>query len=158
MENRNSKNNSKIRRILRLRWIWFIVGFGVLVALILISMPFGMDYGIERYFLANGADQVDVEDVDFNPFTRRLVVKNLIAKVGNEQVLNVSEAVFTLSWSPFFKKRFLLEKVDLNNSTVMMEELPDGRWRIGGFLPAPSADKSSASSWGFGLTEASDSR
>ena len=112
-----------------------------------------MDYGIERYFLANDADQVDVEDVDFNPFTRRLVVKNLIAKVGNEQVLNVSEAVFTLSWSPFFKKRFLLEKADLNNSTITMEELPDGRWRIGGFLPTPSADKLSASSWGLGLAE-----
>jgi hypothetical protein len=97
MEERNSRNNSKLRRILRLRWAWVIVGFGVLVALILILTPFGMDYEIESYFLANGADQTDVEDVDFNPFTRRLVVKNLIVKVGAEQVLKVSEADFTLS-------------------------------------------------------------
>ena len=153
MENRNSKNNSKLRRILRFRWIWVIVGFGVLVALILTSIPFGMDYEIEHYFLANGADQTDVEDVDFNPFTRRLVIKNLIVKVGNEQVLNVSEAGFTLSWSPFFKKHFLLKKVDLNNSTITMEELPDGRWRIGGLLPAPPEDKSTDTSWRFGLAE-----
>jgi hypothetical protein len=153
MEERNSRNNSKLRRILRLRWAWVIVGFGVLVALILILTPFGMDYEIESYFLANGADQTDVEDVDFNPFTRRLVVKNLIVKVGAEQVLKVSEADFTLSWSPFFKKRFLLEKVKLDNSTITMEEIPDGRWRIGGLLPTPSEDKSVASAWGFGLVE-----
>jgi hypothetical protein len=73
MEDRNSKDNGKLRRILRLRWIWVIVGFGVLIALILISMPIGMDYGIERYFLASGADEADVADVDFNPFTRGLV-------------------------------------------------------------------------------------
>ena len=153
MENHNLKNNSRLRRILRLWWIWVTVGFAVLVALILISIPFGMDYQIESYFLANGADQADLEDVDFNPFTRRLTVKNLAVEVDNEQVLNVSEAGFTLSWSAFFKKRFLLEKIDLNNSTIVMEELPDGRWRIGGLSPAPSEAKPSASSWGFGLTE-----
>ncbi len=153
MENHNLKNNSRLRRILRLWWIWVTVGFAVLVALILISIPFGMDYQIKSYFLANGADQADVEDVDFNPFTRRLVVENLVVKVGTEQALNISEASFILSWSSFFKKHFLLEKADLNNSIIMMEELPDGRWRIGGLSPAPSAAKSSASPWGFGLTE-----
>jgi hypothetical protein len=153
MEGRNSKNNSSFRRIVRHRWIWVIAGLGALVALILISMPFGLDYGIKRYFLANGADQVDLQDVDFNPFTRRLVIKKLIVKAGKEKVLSVSEAGFTLSWTPFFKKRFLLKKVDLNNSTILMEQLPDGRRRIGGLLLTPSGPKSIASSWRFGLAE-----
>ena len=73
--------------------------------------------------------------------TRRLVVENMVVKVGTEQTLNISEASFTLSWTSFFKKRFHLEKVDLNNATITMEELPDGRWRIGGLLPTPSAEK-----------------
>ena len=153
MENHNSKNNRKLRRILRLRWIWIIVGFGVLAALILISMPFGMDYEIERYFLTHGADEADVADVDFNPFTRRLVLKNVTVKVANEQVLNVPEADFTIVWSPFFKKRFLIEKIDLSDSHIIIEEMPEGRWRIGGLLPEPSADRTTVSAWGFGLTE-----
>ena len=130
-----------------------MVGFGVLAALILISMPFGMDYGIERYFLTHGADEADVADVDFNLFTRRLVLKNVTVKVANEQVLNVSEAGFTVAWSPFFKKRFLIEKIDLSDSHITIEEMPEGRWRIGGLLPEPSADRTTASAWGFGLVE-----
>ena len=105
MKDRNYKIKSKSRRFLRLRWIWVIVGFGLLVPLILILVPFGVDHEIEQYFLANGADQIYLEDVDFNPFTRHLVVKNLIGKVGNEQVLKVSEAGFSFSWSSFFKKK-----------------------------------------------------
>jgi hypothetical protein len=153
MEDRNSKNKSKLKRILRHLLIWVIVGFGVLVTLILILMPFGMDYGIERYFLTQGAYQTDVEDVDFDPFTRRLVIKNLIVKVGNENVLTVAKAGFKFAWSPLFKKRFLVQEVDLSDSDIAIEELRDGRWRIAGLLPGPSADTSSASSWGFGLVK-----
>ena len=153
MENYPSKNNRNLSRILRLRWIWAVGGLGILLALILISIPWGMGYGIERYFLANGADQVNVEDIDFNPFTRRLVVKNLIVYVDNEKVLNISEARFALAWFPFFNKRFILEKVELTDSTAVMEELPDGRWRVGGFLPTPSESQPSALTWGFGISE-----
>ena len=140
-------------KILRKRILWILFGLALLGTLLLIAMPLGLEYGFKRYLLSQGVDQTILEDVDFNPFTRRLVVKNLIVKVGNDQVLSVSEAGITLSWSQFFKKRFLLEKVDLTNSTITMEELPDGRWQIGGLSPAPSADKSAASSWGFGLVE-----
>ena len=128
-----------------------IAGFGIILTLILLSVPFAMDYAIERYFLANGADQTEVEDVNFNPFTRRLVVKNLIVKVDNEPVLDVAEAGFTFSWSPFLRKRFLLEKVDLSHSSILIEELSDGRWRFGGLLFEPPEDRSTDSSWGFGL-------
>jgi len=139
--------------LLRKRILWILLGLALFGTLLLIAMPLGIEYGFKRYLLSQGADQADLEDVDFNPFTQRLVVKNLIVKVGAEQVLNVSEAGFTLSWSQFFRKRFVLEKVDLGNSTITVEEIPDGRWRIGGFLPTPSEDKSSAPSWGFGLAE-----
>jgi Domain of Unknown Function (DUF748) len=153
MENHNSEDNHKLRRIRRLRWIWVIVGCGVLAALILISMPFGMDYAIERYFLTHGADEAVVGDVDFNLITRRLVLKKVIVIVANEQVLNVSEAGFTIAWAPFFKKRFLIEKIDLSDSDITIEESPEGRWRIGGLLPEPSVGRTTASAWGFGLAE-----
>ena len=153
MENHNSKDNSKFKRILRPRWIWVVIVFGVFITLILIALPFGIDYGIERYFLANGADQAAVENIDFNLFTRRLVVKKLFVKRGKEEVLNVSDAGLTLAWSPFFKKRLLIKKIDLSDSQIMIEAGPDGRWRIGGLLPEPPADKSGGASWGFGLVE-----
>ncbi|MGD2186442.1 MAG: DUF748 domain-containing protein [Desulfobacterales bacterium] len=153
MKKRSKKTDNILIIMLRKRILWILFGLALLGTLLLIAMPLGLDYGIERYFLSHGADQMDMEDVDFNPFTRRLVLKNLNIKVGKENVLNVSEAGFTFAWSSFFKKRFLIEKIDLSNSFIAIEELPDGHWRIGGLSATPSEDKSTASSWGFGLIE-----
>jgi hypothetical protein len=153
MKNPNKSVDTVLVNLLRKRILWILFGLALFGTLLLIAMPLGIEYGFKRYLLSQGVEQASVKDVDFNPFTRRLVVKNLIVKVGAEQVLNVSEAGFTLSWSPFFRKRFVLEKVDLINSTITIEELPDGHWQIGGLLPTPSEDKSAAPSWGFGLAE-----
>jgi hypothetical protein len=153
MKKPDEKIATLLVKLLRKRILWILFGLALLWTLLLIAMPWGIEYGLKRYLLNQGVDQAGVENVDFNPFTGRLVVKNLVVKVGNEKFLNVAEAGFIFSWSPFFKKRLVLEKVDFTNSTMTMEELPDGRWRIGGLLPSPSANKSSASSWGFGLAE-----
>jgi hypothetical protein len=153
MEKPNKRVDNVLVNLLRKRILWILFGLALFGTLLLIAMPLGIEYGFKRYLLSQGVEQASVKDVDFNPFTRRLVVRNLIVRVGAEQVLNVSEADFTLSWSPFFMKRFVLEKVDLINSTITIEELPDGRWQIGGLLPTPSEDKSTAPSWGFGLAE-----
>jgi hypothetical protein len=153
MEDHNSKGHRMFKRILRHRWLWGVIGFGVFFIWVLVALPFGIDYGIERYFLANGADQAMVEDIDFNLFTRRLVVKKLIVKRGQQEVLNVSRAGFTLRWVPFFKKRLLIKQIDLSDSYIIIEAEPNGRWRIGGLLSEPSANKSDGASWGFGLAE-----
>jgi len=153
MEKANTKTDNLLVTMLRKRILWILFGLALFGGLLLVAMPFGIEYGFKRYLLSQGVDQTDLEDVDFNPFTGRLVVKNLSVKVGAEQVLNVSEAGFTFAWSPFFKKRFVVEKVDLINSTITIEELPNGRWRLAGLSPTPSEDKSTASSWGFGLSE-----
>ena len=153
MKKPNNSSDNVLINLLRKRILWILLGLALFGTLLLIAMPLGIEYGFKRYLLSQGVEQASVEDVDFNPFTQRLVVKNLIIKVGAEQVLNVSEAGFTLSWSPFFRKRFVLEKVDLGNSSITVEEMPDGRLRIGGLLVTPSEDKSTAPSWGFGLAE-----
>ena len=153
MKKPNNSADNVLVNLLRKRILWILFGLALFGTLLLIAMPLGIEYGFKRYLLSQGVEQASVKDVDFNPFTRRLVVKNLIVKKGAEQVLNVFEAGFTLSWSPFFRKRFVLEKVDLINSTITIEELADGRWQIGGLLPTASEDKSTAPSWGFGLAE-----
>ena len=123
MKKPNKSVDTVLVNLLRKRILWILFGLALLGTLLLIAMPFGIEYGFKRYLLSQGADQADLADVDFNPFTRRLVVKNLIVKAGAEQVLNVSEADFTLSWFLFFRKRFVLEKVDLSNSTITVEEI-----------------------------------
>ena len=145
------KSEHVSKKTFRKRLLWILFCLALIGTLLLIAMPIGMDYGIERYFLTHGAYQTDVEDVDFNPFTRRLVIKDLVVRVGDENILTIARARLRFAWSPFFKKRFLVQEFELSDSDIAIEELPDGRWRIAGLLPEPSSDPSSPSSWGFGL-------
>ena len=50
---------------LKKRIIWILFGLALIGTLLLIAMPIGIDYGIERYFITHGAYQTDMEDVDF---------------------------------------------------------------------------------------------
>ena len=128
MKKPNQKTDNVLVNMLRKPGLWILFGLALLGILLLIAIPIGMDYGIERYFLTHGAYQTDVEDVDFNLFTRRLVIKNLIVQVGKEKVLTVAKAGFTFAWSSLFKKRFLIQELYLSDSDIAIEELPDGRW------------------------------
>jgi hypothetical protein len=100
------KADNVLENLLKKRIFWILFGLALIGTLLLIAIPIGMDYGIERYFITHGAYQTDVEDVDFNPFTRRLVIKNLTVKAGNENILTIAKAGFKFSWSPLFKNGF----------------------------------------------------
>jgi hypothetical protein len=153
MKNQNQRNKSFLMRFLKRRWFWIIVGFMALVSLSVILTPYGLDYSIKRYFLENGADYANVEDVDFNPFTRRLAIYNLEVSVDRQNVLKIPEASFLVSGSRLFKKHFYLKRAAFKDIELTIAELGTGRWQIGGVLIAASKEKSDPVSWGFGLRE-----
>jgi hypothetical protein len=153
MKNQNPRNKSFRMRFLKRRWFWIIVGFMAFVGLSIILTPYGLDYGIKRYFLANGADYANVGDVDFNPFTRRLDVYHLEVSVDKQNVLKIPEASFFVSGSPLFKKHFYLKRAAFKDIELTIAEPKAGRWQIGGILLPASEEKSGPFSWGFGLRE-----
>ena len=153
MKNQNPRNKFSRMRFLKRRWFWIIVGFLALVGLSAILTPYGLNYTIKRYFLANGADYANVGDVDFNPFTRRLAIYNLEASVAKQNVLKIPEASFFVSGSPLFKKHFYLKRAAFKDIELTIAEPKAGRWQIGGILLPASEEKSGPFSWGFGLRE-----
>ena len=73
----SSESKSTKKKIHHRVWFWILVGLVVVGALFFIMLPVGIDYGIEQYLENQGADEVIVENVDFNPFTRRLTLTGM---------------------------------------------------------------------------------
>ena len=88
IENKNS-SRSKAPHFLRRNWYWIVfITIPLLAAAILTAVPYGIDYAAEQWLMSQGLDVASVEDVDFNPFTGKLVFRDLRATVADAQEPN----------------------------------------------------------------------
>ena len=142
---------------MRRNWYWIaFITIPLVAAAILTAVPYGIDYAAEQWLMSHGLDVASVEDVDFNPFTGKLVLRDLQAKIGESQVLRVPEAKMRINWLPFFNKRAHIEKLTVRDTSVVVEHDEKGRWRIGGLALTAAeavAAKPSKSAWGFTLKQ-----
>ena len=145
------------RRVVRKRWLWWLVGLGLVVSLVLSLTPQGLGYGLKRALLDQGLERVKLENVDFNPFTGRLTVDGLEASAGGRVLFRVPKGFLDLGWLPLLRKRVYIEQVILEGAEVVVIEEADGSWRYGGMEPpweekvAPVED--AATLWEVGARE-----
>ncbi len=133
---------------------WILIGLVAVVAGVFIMLPVGIHYGIERYLKDQGVDQVTLADVDFNPLTGRVTLTDLSMKIAAQPVLKIPEATLNFKWSPFIRKRIVLERFTINDAQLTVEELEDGRWQIGGIKLPDKSETSKAVAWNFSFQEA----
>jgi outer membrane protein OmpA-like peptidoglycan-associated protein len=157
MEEQKSPKRNVLLRVVQSKWCWItFVALALLAAAILISLPYGIDYAAEQWLLSHGLEVARVEDVDFNPFTGMLVLRNLQAKIGKSQMLHVPEASMQIHWRPFFKRRAHIEKLSIKDTTVIIDHDKKGHWRVGGLALVAAetvTEQPSESTWGFGLNK-----
>ena len=142
------------------RIINWTVGSLIVLGLILVSLPFGIQLGIERGLVRLGAEQAIVKDVDFNPFLGRLIVKGVQAKVGEAPPLRLDEAGLQIAWWPLWKRQFVVEELLVKGLQVMVDQGRDGKLLVAGMmLPADEQsaeheqDKATPADqkWGIGI-------
>ncbi len=153
MQDTSPESKDSEKKIFQRVWFWILIGF-VLLVVFFMMLPVGIDYGIEAYLEDQGADLVSLEDIDFNPLTSRMTVTSLKIIIGEQTVLKIPKATFKIEWTPFIRKRFVLERFTINNLELIIAQLENGNWQIGGItLPAKEASAEPAS-WGFSFQEA----
>ena len=135
-------------------WFWILMGLVFVVVLFFTLLPVGIDHGIEAYLKDQGADQVSLEDVDFNPISGRMTVTNLDVKIGAQTVLKIPQATFNFDWTPFIRKRFVLERFTISDTELIIEELENGNWLIGGIIIPAKKEPSAPVAWNFSFQEA----
>ncbi len=133
--------------------------FALVIGLILVGMPFGIQYGIIEGLTSAGSKQVKVEDVDFNPFTGVLAIKNLEARTEAEPELKIALLSVEVDWLPLFKQQIMIKSILLKGALLEVEQGKEKELTIAGLKipPAEAEEKSekepepAPSAWGIGL-------
>ena len=154
MESRSSENKSNFRKIIRNTFFWTLIGLMLIVVLFFVILPIGIENGIERFLKEQGAEQVSLEDVDFNPISGRMTTTNLTVKTATRTALIVPEATFKIQWAPFIRKRFVLQSFTISDTQLIVEELENGRLQIGGIIIPENKKPAEPAAWDFSIQNA----
>ncbi|PLX48265.1 MAG: hypothetical protein C0613_11550 [Desulfobulbaceae bacterium] len=152
-----SHHNTKQQRFAG--FIRLVVALMLVGLLILLVLPHGLKMALSHWLEEAGVGRASLEDVDFNPFVGRLVLKTV--RLSNEQQVGLSaaEVQITFKWWPLRQRRLHIEDFQIRHGTLALHRLPDGTIRLAG-LPLGSAEPVSGESanpppsgspWGLAL-------
>lgn len=137
------------------RWLIAALLVATVITLVLAGLPYGIGYGINQWFTSMGARSVEVDDIDFNPFTGRLHVENLRVTDESDATMRVKAAQFEFAWLPLWNKQFLLEAISIEDGELRILRDPEGGWFVG-FIALVAAEPEALaepSEWQAGLRE-----
>lgn len=121
------------------------IGSSLFMALLvagIIALPYGIQYGMQRWLLAQDLTYAKIEDIEFNPFTGKLLIKNLQSGNKDTPYLHVAEARLSIDWLPMFKSRFYFNELLIKGAVLNIEKHADGRLRVGVFTIDTQSGKS----------------
>ncbi|MCF6284311.1 MAG: DUF748 domain-containing protein [Candidatus Hydrogenedentes bacterium] len=135
----------------------FLIGLTLLLvgtAVLVVLLPWGIRWGLQRALRDNGHPTVVVQDVDFNLFTGRLVVYALDARSAEEKQIALGETRLRIEWWPLLHQQFVIEDIVIRDVTIDITQTEDGEIVLGG-LSLPGGDESDSepgffSRWGVG--------
>lgn len=134
--------------------IWFRIGIaiGLFILVVSLTLPYGLSYGVRSWCLAHGADEVSLDNLDFNAFTRTASLENLNVVVAKETVLSIPEATLHFAWRPMWSKQLSLDQLKLQDATIVVEKTPANIWRIGGIVVTDHGNGAKEKPWAYQLT------
>ena len=137
------EKGSLFKNMLRSKLLWAAVIVFAVALLFVALAPYLIKLGIERALTRAGNEHSEVREVDFDLFSRTLVVHGLRARPKGTKGLEVSEVTMQFSLWPLFRKRLMIDKIDIEGADITVERSKDGGIVIGGLMPGPAADRAS---------------
>jgi hypothetical protein len=139
---------------------WIIAsGIILLMLLILVFLPYGIQFGLADFLKQHGARQVEIQNIDFNPFTGRLLFQGVTADSGDGQRLQLERLELVLGWRDLFSKRAHIQAIDMQGLQAAVDVSDPTLLRVSGLSfpleagsdaspPEPASEKRP---WGFAL-------
>jgi hypothetical protein len=121
-------------------WAGLSLGLLVLVLLVLVLLPEIIRSGIKRWYIEQGAEKISIRDVDFNPFTGRLVVKRVRVERGGSVLLRLKQASMRVDWWPLWKRRLRISAISLSGLELHAVERKDGSYRVAAISLSPAVN------------------
>jgi hypothetical protein len=150
-----TKNASPPKGLLGQGWVRVIAGIAMLLALLLVLTPYLMSWSAKDWLLENGADHVEVQDIDFNPFTGVVVVKQLKVRADDRDTLDIPRLLLDIDWGPLFSRKVRINTVTIDGVQLTVDVSPDGELQIAGIKLAEgeTGHEEAGAPWDFGIVE-----
>jgi hypothetical protein len=138
----------------RRRWLWLPALAVILALALLISIPYGITWVLKDWLLENGAGQVEINDIDFNPFTGIASVELLNISVDERNTLVIPHLMLEVNWSPFLDRRIHVKTVVVDGVNVLIEQDADGEITMGGIsINDTGPEETPGEPWDYGVIE-----
>lgn len=150
------------QRWFRNRRSWLIAaGVSMLLLLILISLPYGIQFGLADFLEKHGAREVLIRNIDFNPFSGRLLFEGVTAVSDNAQKVRLERLELVLGWRDLFAKHARIEAVELQGLEAVVDLSDPAKLGVSGLsfslaagYTEPSEEAvSNKRPWGFALDQ-----
>lgn len=116
------------RRYLR-RALYFVIALSI----ILITLPYIIRYQLIDELELAGAESVQIDDLDYNPFTAVMSINNLLIKNNQEVTLRVSYIQLDVDWFPVLRQRLSINTATLHDADLLIEHNDKGELKIAGY-------------------------
>jgi len=121
----------------RRRWAAMLAAVAVFIVLLLVVLPLGLSYGLQKWLLDNGGEDVRIEDIDVNLFNGTAAIHDLNLSAQGRALLTIPKLAVDIDWLPLFSHQVVLRSIAIEGVGLSIEQSSDGRLRIGGInLPA----------------------
>ncbi len=135
------------------RWLIISAIPLALFLLILIGAPYAIQHLARQWLEQHGGEYVEIQDVDFNPFTATLIFEGVEIQVEDRKPLHFDSVGLQLAWLPLLDKRIDVQHLELNGFHILVRN--QDALHIGGILIEAGEDVSEAepeeSSWLAGI-------
>ncbi|RLJ18658.1 hypothetical protein DJ030_11480 [bacterium endosymbiont of Escarpia laminata] len=131
-------------------------GITLLVIGVLVFIPFGIQMGISSYMLDHGIRKVEIEDVDFNPFSGRFHLRGLSAIGEGERRVELKHCSAEIVWHFLFSRRARLRTVEVDGLQFSMEQKAEGVVHFGGIVIRTLGGEAMGGEgepWGFAIDQ-----
>lgn len=133
-----------------------LLGLPVAVALILLALPYFVQWYLSSWLRDQGVVNVTIDDVDLNPFTGTFAIRSLAFE--DEDGGNHAEHAFAnLNWTDLLNRRIRFTEVTLTDAELRIRRTESNRWLLGTIVvgaqaAVTGAEQSEAKSgWGIGI-------
>ncbi|MFQ5643291.1 MAG: DUF748 domain-containing protein [Thiogranum sp.] len=128
--------------LLASRWFRITLLILVLLLAVLAGMPVLIERLAEQWLEQHGGERVEVQNVDFNPFTGILRLDDVSVQVQDRTPLSFTMAELNLAWLPLFHKQIRVQSIELTGFRMVVRN--EDALSIGGIqLPAGEQDAAS---------------
>ncbi len=134
--------------------LWLLAIAGILFGAILLALPIAIEWTAEDWMRAHLETDFEIDDIDFNPFTGRIVISYANAGADETRLLELGDGNTWINWLPLLDKRISLGELSLKDALIDLHIDDTGRTTIAGLeIPdqAEQAKETKAAGWQIGF-------